>query len=95
MEQIAACSRGMIYCVARLGVTGYHTIFSDAFDQYLARVRSVTDLPIGVGFGVQTRADVEHLTGRADVAIVCTQAVKIAHEQGAAAAAGFLKGLRD
>lgn len=92
---ICSLARGMVYCVARVGVSGYNTLFSSQFDSYLDQCRSVTNLPIGVGFGVKSRADVQHLTGRAQIAIVCSEAVKIAVEQGAVASALYLQSLRE
>lgn len=95
LKVISQLSKGMVYCVARKGVTGYHTLFSKQFEDYLARAKKATHLPLGVGFGVQTKEDVDHLKGKADIAIVCTQAIKIAGEKGAIAAGEFLKGLRN
>lgn len=87
-------ARGMVYCVARTGVTGYQTLFTPEFDLYIEQCKSRTKLPIGVGFGVKTAVDVQHLIGKADVAIVCSEAVKIAIDEGSSASAKFLKGLR-
>lgn len=94
LKVISSVSKGMVYCVARKGVTGYHTLFSKQFEDYLKRAKQATKLPLGVGFGVQTKEDINHLKGKADIAIVCTQAIKIAGEKGAIAAGEFLKGLR-
>lgn len=94
LKVISDISQGMVYCVARKGVTGYQTLFSKQFEDYLARAKQATKLPLGVGFGVQTKEDVHHLKGKADIAIVCTQAIKIANEKGAVAAGEFLKMLR-
>jgi len=94
MAYIAERARGMIYCVARAGVSGYSTLFSHEFDLYIKRAREASSLPIGVGFGVQSREDVESLKGKADIAIVCSQAVRIAVEKGPKDAAAFLQQLR-
>lgn len=94
MERIASLSQGMLYCVARKGVTGYHTNFSLEFDEYLQRVRTTTTLPVGVGFGVRTAEDVAHLIGKADVAIICSQAIEVAVNQSPEAAGKFLKSIR-
>ena len=88
LEALGRAARGMIYAVARKGVTGAHTDWSEELDQFLARCRRVTDLPIGVGFGVSSRGDIDYLRGRADMAIIGTAALK-AWEAGGDA------GLRD
>ena len=94
LQQIAQASSGMVYCVARKGVTGAQTLFSEAFEPYLHRVRAATQLPIGVGFGVQNQRDIDYLKGKADIAIVCTEAIKVQIEQGLEPLSQFIKGLR-
>jgi tryptophan synthase alpha chain len=94
MKDIAKMSRGFVYCQAREGVTGSHTQFGPAVADYIARCRAATDLPLAVGFGIQTKEDVDFLRGRADVAICCTQAVKVLASSGAKAMGQFLRGLR-
>jgi len=94
LRLIAKKAKGMIYCVARVGVTGKQTIFSKEFDDYLARVKDATELPIGVGFGVRTKEDIEHLNGRADIAIICTKAIELCVGQGVKAVEEYFSGLR-
>lgn len=83
LDYIATKTRGLIYCVARHGTTGRHTKFGVEFENYINTVRSSFSLPIGVGFGVQSADDVEHLkiTG-IDVAIICSHVIKMSMEKG-------------
>ncbi len=94
MQMIAGHARGLIYCVARKGVTGQQTDFSESLDTYLARCRKATDLPLAIGFGVKDRADIEFLTGKADIAVIGTQTIRIMEEKGVAAVGDFIRGLR-
>jgi tryptophan synthase alpha chain len=94
MKQIAEHARGFVYCVARKGVTGAATDFSTALDAYLARYRAATDLPLALGFGVKDRADVDALRGKADIAVVGTQTIRLMEEQGVEAVGEFIAGLR-
>lgn len=94
MRQIAARARGFVYCVARKGVTGAKTQFgSDDLDGYLARCRAATTLPLAVGFGVKNRGDVEQLIGKADVAVVGSETIRVLEEKGVAAVGPFIRGL--
>jgi tryptophan synthase alpha chain len=94
MRQIAARARGFVYCVARKGVTGAKTLFgSEDLDRYLARCRQATKLPLAVGFGVKNRADVEQLIGKADVAVVGSETIRVLEEKGVAAVGPFIRGL--
>ncbi len=76
LQLLGKAARGMVYAVARRGVTGSKTDMGRDLDEFLARCRKVTDLPIGVGFGVGSRQDIDFLRGRADMAIIGTAALK-------------------
>lgn len=56
IKKIAAKSRGYLYLVAVLGVTGVRDrVSSDALD-LLKRVRKYTEVPLALGFGISTPA---------------------------------------
>jgi len=94
MRTIARRGRGFIYCMARKGVTGRHTTFSADLDAYLARCRAATNLPLAVGFGVQDAADVEHLRGKVDIAVVGSATLRLIDEKGIAPVGAFIRSLR-
>jgi tryptophan synthase alpha chain len=94
MKYLASHARGFIYCVARKGVTGQETSFSDELGAYLARCREVTDLPLAVGFGVKQKEDVDFLKGKADIAVIGTQTIRIVEEEGVGSVGAFIKSLR-
>lgn len=94
MRLIAEHARGFVYCVARKGVTGAATSFSEELDAYLARCRAATDLPLALGFGVKDAGDVDFLRGRVDIAVVGTQTIRVLEEQGVGAVKGFIRSLR-
>jgi tryptophan synthase alpha chain len=94
MRTLAASAGGFIYCVARRGVTGSRTTFDREFDDYLARCRAATDLPLAVGFGIQGREDVAALAGKADIAVIGTRTIRLVDEAGPTAVGPFIAGLR-
>ncbi len=94
LAHIAEHARGFVYCVARKGVTGSATDFSAELDDYLARCRAATDLPLAVGFGVKEAADVAFLAERADIAVVGTQSIRVMEERGVPTVGTFLRSLR-
>lgn len=83
LAKLGAASRGMVYVVARKGVTGSKTTMGDDVLSLIARCRQHTELPIGVGFGVSCKADMDFLRGTADLAIVGTAALKTWEASGA------------
>ena len=93
MREVAAQGAGFIYCVARRGVTGRQTSFDDNLDNYLARCRRATDLPLAVGFGISSHADVALLVGKADMAVIGTATIKLVDAQGPEAVGPFIAGL--
>jgi tryptophan synthase alpha chain len=94
MQLLAQNGAGFIYCVARRGVTGQKTDFDQDFSQYIARCRSATDLPLAVGFGIRSKEDVDYLTGKADIAVIGTETIRLVDEKGAEAVGPFIAGLR-
>jgi tryptophan synthase alpha chain len=79
--------------VARKGVTGATTDFSAELSDYLARARRATPLPLAVGFGLKDRKDVDFLRGKADIAIVGSESLRVLKESGIRATGDFIKTL--
>jgi tryptophan synthase alpha chain len=71
-----------LYRVARKGVTGANTSFSDELGGYVSRCRKATDLPLALGFGVKDKADVDFLEDKVDIAVVGTQTLRVLEQQG-------------
>lgn len=90
---IADHAKGFVYCVARKGVTGSDTKFSLSLDGYLQRCRAATELPLAVGFGVKEASDVAFLRGKADIAVVGSQSLRVLDERGVPAVRDFVAGL--
>jgi tryptophan synthase alpha chain len=83
LQQVAHHARGFVYCVARKGVTGYQTRLDQSLGAFVARCRHATSLPLALGFGLQTGADLQQIHGLVDIGIVGT-ALLAAWEQGGA-----------
>ncbi|MBF0574160.1 MAG: tryptophan synthase subunit alpha [Desulfamplus sp.] len=93
MRYISSCGKGFIYCMARKGVTGKTTQFSNELDEYFGRCRKNTSLPLAVGFGVKEKADIDYLKGKADIAVIGSQTIRLVDEKGVEAVGDFIKGL--
>jgi len=94
MTYLHSVAKGFIYCVARKGVTGEETTFSNELRDYLERCRRATDLPLAVGFGVKNKADIDFLIDKADIAVIGSETIRILDEEGVDAVGDFIKGLR-
>ncbi len=94
MAYLNSFGKGFIYCVARKGVTGVATDFSRQLTEYLLRCRKATDLPLALGFGVKERADVDFLKGKADIAVIGSETIRLVDTAGVDAVGEFINSLR-
>jgi tryptophan synthase alpha chain len=76
LAHIAQQARGFIYAVSRAGVTGARDEMSRDTEQLVKRVRSVSDLPVAVGFGISTPEQVRSVWRFADAAVVGSAIVR-------------------
>jgi tryptophan synthase alpha chain len=83
LAKLGAVSRGLVYVVARKGVTGSKTNMGDDVLALIERCRQHTSAQIGVGFGISGKEDMDFLRGSADMAIVGTAALKTWEQSGA------------
>lgn len=93
LAQLGTASRGMVYAVARKGVTGSKTNMGDDVVALIERCRQHTDVPIGVGFGISSKEDMDFLRGHADMAIIGTAALKVWEQSGTEGLRKFFKQL--
>ncbi len=93
LAQLGTASRGMVYAVARKGVTGSKTNMGDDVVALIERCRQHTDVPIGVGFGISSKEDMDFLRGHADMAIIGTAALKVWEQSGTEGLREFFKQL--
>lgn len=94
MAELNAAASGFIYCAARRGVTGKKSEFDDDFETYLARCRAAASLPLAVGFGIRNKEDVAAIKGKADMAVIGSETIRLVDEKGPEAVGPFIRGLR-
>ncbi|HKS04464.1 MAG TPA: tryptophan synthase subunit alpha, partial [Chthoniobacterales bacterium] len=67
---------GFIYAISRAGVTGERDKLTGDAEALVQRVRSVSDLPVAVGFGISTPELVRAVWRFADAAVVGSAIVR-------------------
>lgn len=78
IEAIAQQSQGFIYLVSVTGVTGMRTKVESRVEEILQQMRTVTDKPIGVGFGISKPEQAKQVKNwGADAVIVGSAFVKL------------------
>ena len=70
LASTAAATSGFVYAASTMGVTGERASVGGAAAALVARVRSVTELPICVGLGVSSGKQAAEIAGFADGVIV-------------------------
>lgn len=63
-------TRGFVYAASTMGVTGVRDVVSNAAPELVARVRAISDIPVGVGLGVRSREQAAEIASYADGVIV-------------------------
>lgn len=80
IERATRASRGFLYAIGRVGVTGSETTLAEPTLAFLDRIRTACDLPLAVGFGLRSAEQVAAVTRHADLAIVGSAFVQRIHE---------------
>ena len=70
VRAIAENSKGFLYCVSSLGVTGEKSSFKTDFDEFFSIVNKYAKIPACVGFGISNGEQVRKLSSYCDGAIV-------------------------
>jgi tryptophan synthase alpha chain len=96
---IARSSQGFIYLVSTVGVTGMRAKMGARVQELLYELRSVTDKPVGVGFGISQPEQAQQVMAwGADAAIVGSAFVKRLSDgtpkQGLDSIASFCRSLK-
>ena len=94
MREIGHHGSGFVYLISRLGVTGLHEDVASGLPASIAALREATELPICVGFGLSTPAQVRAVGALADGVVVGSAIVKTLSEQGVDAALALVRTLR-
>ncbi len=80
LPKIGAAATGFIYYVSREGVTGVREQMAGNIPEAVARIRQHTTLPVAVGFGISTAAQVKEVARSADGVVVGSALVNIIKE---------------
>lgn len=76
VKYIAENSKGFLYCVSSLGVTGEKTEFKTDFDEFTSEIRKSATIPACVGFGISNAEHVRNMCRYFDGVIVGSAIVR-------------------
>lgn len=81
-RKIVARASGFLYYVSVTGVTGARSHLPDDLAEHVSALRRVTDLPIGVGFGISTPEQAARVASFADAVAVGSAISMLAEQHG-------------
>jgi len=82
LKLVAQYSTGFVYLVSRTGVTGERAALSDSVSPLVASMRTVTKLPLAVGFGISTPEQAHDIAQLADGVVVGSAFVRLIEQNG-------------
>ena len=98
LQAIAAHSKGFVYAISRVGITGKQQSLTDDAAALVARIRRWSKLPVAVGFGISNADHVAQVAQFADAAVVGSAIVELIErskpDEAPGAVSRFIKGLR-
>jgi tryptophan synthase alpha chain len=77
IAKLARQAKGFIYLVSSLGVTGVRKEITTPLKAIIEQIKSVSSIPVAVGFGISTPAQVAQISSYADGVIVGSAIVKL------------------
>ena len=101
LKAIAEASKGFVYAISRVGITGTQQKLADDAEQLVRRLRAFTEplgLPIALGFGISNAEHVKTVGQFADAAVIGSALVALIEKSTPAEApqamGRFIAGLR-
>lgn len=97
LERIAAVSKGFVYAISRVGITGTQQSLAVDAKDLVTRLRRYTTLPVAVGFGVSNAEHFAAVGEFADAAVVGSALVALIEKsdpvEAPSSIARFIEGL--
>jgi tryptophan synthase alpha chain len=82
LKKIRGLSSGFVYCTSRIGITGADKNPSKFLENYIRKARRIIDIPIAVGFGIDSPEKAGKISAFADIIIIGSKIINIVNESG-------------
>lgn len=77
VKNLCEISNGFLYAVSVLGTTGEREEYSNETVDYIKKIKTISTLPVAVGFGVTSRKQVNNIYENVDGFIIGTKIVRL------------------
>ncbi len=95
VSRVGEMASGFVYCVSVAGVTGVRDNLPPGAIELLRRVRTRTDAPVALGFGIGSPEAAVEAAGEADGIIIGSKLMRLVEDGGAGHAGEWLRGVRE
>lgn len=82
IKMIAENAQGFVYTVSSMGVTGVRSEIKTDLESITKAIRQATDIPVAIGFGINTPEQAKQYAQLADGVIVGSAIVKLVAQHG-------------
>lgn len=86
-------ARGFLYYVSIVGITGAASANASTLKPHIDMIKNHTDLPVAIGFGIKTPADVQEMSAIADGVVVGSALVDALVQNGQSALSERIRAL--
>jgi len=80
IQTVAPYCTGFVYTVSVTGVTGARDRLPEGLKELVQRIKSVTDAPVAIGFGISNRATAQQAAQAADGAVIASALIRALEE---------------
>ncbi len=92
---ICSRARGFIYATLKVGITGSSDAVSTGGIDFIEKLRSISNVPVGAGFGISSPAQVKAVWRHADCTIVGSRLIEVYDTEGLKGVSRFIKACRN
>ncbi len=82
LRNIKEKASGFSYCTSRIGITGAGKKPHEKLGKYILKAKKIIDLPIGVGFGIDSPLSAKAVSEFADIIIIGSKVINIIDKSG-------------
>lgn len=82
LHKIKEIATGFTYCTSRIGITGAGKKPHQKLKNYVLHAKKILDLPIAVGFGIDSPSKAKVISEFADIVVIGSKIINIIDESG-------------
>ncbi|MFH0974453.1 MAG: tryptophan synthase subunit alpha [Spirochaetota bacterium] len=82
LKRIRNVVSGFVYCTSRIGITGADKNPHRKLEQYVRKAKRILNVPIAVGFGIDSAEKAKAISGFADIIVIGSKVINMVNQYG-------------